>query len=85
MKKLILSIAAIAIFGFTSCSSDDDGGKSCEQLAADVSVAAQAYGESQTEANCNDYKSSLEAYVAQDCEGSSQYAELIASLDCSQG
>ncbi len=85
MKKLILSIAAVAVFAFTSCSSDDDGGKSCEEIATDITAAAQAFGENQTEANCNAYKAALQAYVNKDCQGSSQYAAIIADLNCSEG
>lgn len=86
MKKLILSIATVAVFAFTSCSSDDDnGGKSCEQLVEDIQVAAEAFLEIQSEANCNAYKAALQAYVDKDCEGSSQFATIIAELDCSQG
>ncbi|MEX0997169.1 MAG: hypothetical protein WDZ45_08995 [Flavobacteriaceae bacterium] len=86
MKKLILSIATIAVFAFTSCSSDDDNGsKSCEQLLVDIQAALEAYGENVNEANCNAYKAALQAYVNKNCAGSGQYATIIAELDCSEG
>lgn len=83
MKKLILSIVAIAVFGFTSCSSDDDGGKSCEQLTTEVSAAAQAYNESQTQENCNAYRSSLQAYVDANCQQAASFEAILEALDCS--
>lgn len=82
MKKLILSLAAVAVFGFTSCSSDDDGGKSCEQLTQDVFAALEAYMENDTTANCNAYKAAMQASIDNDCPGSSAYAAAIADLDC---
>ncbi len=84
MKKMILFIAAIAVFGFTSCSSDDEGGKSCEQLLTDLSAAADAWIENpQSEARCNDYRASIEAFIGRECTGSDAYASLLAELSCS--
>jgi hypothetical protein len=84
MKKLILSIATVAVFAFTSCSSDDDGGKSCEQLLADITAAADAWLENpESEAHCNAYRASIEAFMGKECTGSSAYASLLAELSCS--
>jgi hypothetical protein len=84
MKKLILSIAAVAVFAFTSCSSDDDGGKSCEQLLTELNAAAEAWiGNPESEALCNTYRASIEAFVGKECTGSGAYASLLAELSCS--
>ncbi|MCR9181550.1 MAG: hypothetical protein NXH73_01370 [Flavobacteriaceae bacterium] len=82
MKKLILSIAAVAVFAFTSCSSDDDGGKSCEQLATEISTTGQAFVEDQTQANCNAYRVALEAYIDKNCEEAASFEGLLDLLDC---
>lgn len=82
MKKLILSIAAVAVFGFTSCSSDDDG-KSCEELFNDIMAAAEAYVDNDTVENCIAYRSALQAHLDKECQGSEVNASIIASLgDC---
>lgn len=85
MKKLILSIAVIAVFVFTSCSSDDDGGKSCEQLFNETLAAAEAYVEIDNEANCIAYRTALQAYLDKECPGSEVNASIIAELgDCTE-
>tara|TARA_R110002072_G_scaffold235697_3_gene393342 strand:- start:7826 stop:8077 length:252 start_codon:yes stop_codon:yes gene_type:complete len=83
MKKLILSIATVAVFAFTSCSSDDDnGGKSCEELTTELSAAAEAYGEDPSVANCNAFKSAIEAYVNKDCEDAESLEAVLELLEC---
>lgn len=80
-------MAAIAVFGFTSCSSDDDNGsKSCEQLTQEYAAAFEAYSENQTEENCNDLKVVLQGLVDKDCENSANFQAQIDALgDCSEG
>lgn len=85
MKKLFLSLAAVAVFAFTSCSSDDDGGKSCEQLSQEVATTLEAFFNNETEANCIAFRSALQAFVDKNCEGSANLQAQIDSLgDCSQ-
>ncbi|GGD80424.1 hypothetical protein [Planktosalinus lacus] len=84
MKQLILSIAAVAVFSFTSCSSDDDGGTSCEQLLINLNAAAEAWIQNpESQSHCNDYRASIEAFMGRECTGSDAYASLLAELSCS--
>lgn len=83
MKNLFLSIAVVAIIGFSSCSSDDDdGGKSCAQLTTEISDAAEAYVEDQSEANCNAYKAAIQAYINKDCENAESFEAVLELLVC---
>lgn len=82
MKKLILSLAAIAIVTFTSCSSDDDG-KSCEELFNDTLAAVEAYIDTDTVETCIAYRTALQAYLDKECPGSEANAVIIEALgDC---
>jgi hypothetical protein len=84
MKKLILSVAVIALFSFTSCSSDDDGGKSCEQLLTELTAAAEAWIENpKSQVHCNAYRASIQAFIGKECTGSNVYASLLSELSCS--
>ncbi len=83
MKKLFLSLAVVAVIGFTSCSSDDDGGgKSCEQLTTELSAATEAFGEDPSEANCNALRSAIEAYINKDCEDAESFEAVLELLEC---
>lgn len=81
MKKLVLSIAAIAVFAFTSCSNDDDG-QSCEELAVNIQSTGAAYSENASNENCVAYRSALQAYVDANCEDSATFEAMLENLSC---
>lgn len=52
MKKFIFTLfAVVSTFAFVACSSDDDKGPNCGQLAQNVMNALEAYMDNPTEAN----------------------------------
>lgn len=88
MKKLLILFGAFATFTFTSCSSDDDNNsneKSCEELADEVSDAADEFGNDDSSENCLAYKQALEAYIEQcadEDDGGFEYEEILENLPC---
>ncbi len=81
MKKLLFSALIVGLVFTSSCNKDDDGGgKSCERLAEEYLAAAEAYSSDNSVANCNAFKSSLQAFINKNCAGG-QEAALQTQLD----
>ncbi|MBT0607115.1 hypothetical protein [Aequorivita echinoideorum] len=80
MKKLFFSALILGLAFTTSCSSDDDSGRSCEDLSRDYLAAFEAYTNDTSVENCNAFRASLQAFIDNDCAGG-QEATLQAQLD----
>lgn len=69
MKKIIFVLMTVAAtFTFVACSSDDDKGPNCEQLAQNLLNAVEAYMEDQSEANEQAMSAASEALERAGCE-----------------
>ena len=85
MKKLMITAVMAMSLGFTSCGSDDVAealGLGCVTLGTDLVTAQQKYSDDPSSANCTEFKAAIEAYKTEACEGSADYDDELAALDC---
>lgn len=86
MKKLILSMAVIAVFAAStiSCKKTKDA-INCVEVAQKYSSALQAYGLDQSKPKCDALKASITEYMNSSCVTAEQKAvlqETATSLTC---
>jgi hypothetical protein len=89
MKKIIYSLAAVALFvtlgAGIGCKKDNP--ISCTEKLAKLQAAATAYGTSSNTENCQAYKSAIQDYVSSCATGmtadqKAEYEAMIADMTC---
>lgn len=83
MKKVLFTAAIFASMMYTSCSSDDDSGKTCSYRLGEIENTVLEYLDDPSPANCEDYREALEDYIDSECERSEEFELALAGLgDC---
>lgn len=90
MKKTFIALFTIAMIGGTVASCKKDKAVDCTSSAKNVTDAATAYAQSQTSANCKNYKAALQDYLNSSCitglsaEQKALYQESLNALTCAE-